>query len=93
MALPTVHDASTVAVLCQGLAVRLAMAGADRVRCEVGPSQAVDVGTVDALARVVLTAKRSGAMVSVRGAAVDLRGLLALVGLAEVVACEDDAPG
>jgi len=91
--LPSLHDPATVAVLCQGLAMRLVTAGADRVRCDVTAADAVDLGTVDALARMALTAKRSGASLTVQGAAGDLVGLLGLAGLSAVVSCEDDPAG
>lgn len=53
------------------------------VRTLVGP----DLATVDALARMALVARRLGYRVELRDAAVGLRELLALVGLAEVLAC------
>lgn len=51
--------------------------------CELqGP---VDLCVVDALARLQLTARRCGGMLQVRVVGAELLGLLALVGLAEVL--------
>ena len=46
-----------------------------------------DLGTVDALARLALTARRLGCRVRLEHASSELRALLALAGLAEVVPC------
>jgi ABC-type transporter Mla MlaB component len=51
------------------------------LECDVGGVRAPDLGTVEALARVELTAKRLGADVRLRGASVELLELLALCGL------------
>jgi ABC-type transporter Mla MlaB component len=53
------------------------------VRAVIDP----DLGTVDALARLALTARRLGCRVRLEHASSDLRALLALAGLAEVVRC------
>ena len=44
-----------------------------------------DLGTVDAIARIALAARRRGRRVVVVGASVHLRELLALAGLARIV--------
>jgi hypothetical protein len=53
------------------------------VRAAIDP----DLGTVDALARLALTARRLGCRVRLEHASSDLRALLTLAGLAEVVPC------
>ena len=52
--------------------------------CEVGDVQA-DAVAVDALARLALAARRHGAKVLLGGASEELRDLVGLMGLAEVL--------
>lgn len=54
--------------------------------CDVAALADPDLGTVDALARLQLTAQRCGRRVRLQHACVELRGLLDLTGLSEVVA-------
>lgn len=61
--------------------------GADEVVVEID-AQRLDLGLVDALARLQLEARRRGWTVRVRDGTGALRGLLELVGLAEVLAVE-----
>jgi ABC-type transporter Mla MlaB component len=61
--------------------------GEGPVVCDVGAVTPADVCAVDALARMTLTARREGRTLSLRDASADLRGLLALVGLGDVVPC------
>jgi ABC-type transporter Mla MlaB component len=60
------------------------------VTCDVTALGDPDAGTVDALARLQLAARRSGWRIRLRHACVSLRGLLLLMGLAEVVPCVPD---
>ncbi|MEV4949151.1 STAS domain-containing protein [Streptomyces sp. NPDC053755] len=55
------------------------------VRCEVGALTHADLAAVDALARLRLTAGRRGHRLVFHGARAELRLLLDLVGLADVV--------
>jgi STAS domain-containing protein len=57
------------------------------VTCDVGGITGADIGTVDALARLQLTARRRGSDVQLKDASPCLRNLLALAGLADVVRC------
>ena len=50
-----------------------------------------DLATVDVLARITLEARRAGCGLHVRHASDQLRDLLALAGLADVVRCLDDS--
>lgn len=59
--------------------------------CEMGAR--VDIGTVDVLARVALTARRLGCGLELCDASRDLRSLLDLVGLADVVRCRSGSAG
>ncbi|WP_228979812.1 STAS domain-containing protein [Streptomyces sp. DH12] len=70
--------------LCQELSALLregTAAGGD-VICDVGGVTRPDLATVDALARLHLTARRLGRRMTVRNAQPALRALLELVGLA-----------
>jgi STAS domain-containing protein len=57
------------------------------VVCDASAVSRPDFGTVDALARVALVAGRLGCRIQVQHAAPELRNLLALAGLADVVPC------
>ena len=88
-------DADRVARLCVGASAALRTAR-DRdlepgLVCVMGQGVPGDLATVDALARLALTARRSEVPTWVRGASNELRWLLAFVGLGEVLPCEDDA--
>ena len=53
--------------------------------CDVGDVSSVDAVTVDALARLQLAAHRQGCKVRLRNASEELRSLLALMGLRDVL--------
>jgi ABC-type transporter Mla MlaB component len=57
------------------------------VVCDVTAMVDPDAATIDALARLQLTARRHGYHIRLRHACGRLQGLLALTGLAEVVPC------
>jgi anti-anti-sigma regulatory factor len=59
--------------------------GADRLICDVGAITSPDAVTVDALARLQLTARRLGRHIRLEHASPQLRELLAFVGLSEVL--------
>ena len=67
--------------------VRDLLAGneADLVLCDVAALVAPDAVTVDALARLQLTARRSGCRVRLRHPCGELQGLLGLMGLSDVL--------
>jgi ABC-type transporter Mla MlaB component len=71
--------------LCDRVRTGLELSGARLVICDVAETAAVDVVTIDALARVQLTAKRCGARMRLRHAPEELRRLLVLVGLDRVI--------
>ena len=71
--------------MCEEVRALLERSDADVVICDVGALVAPDVGTVDALARVALTARRLGRRVRLHRACGELRDLLALLGLDDVV--------
>lgn len=73
-----------VAALCECVRVLLAD-GVELVVCDVGALTDPDLATVDALARLQLTARRLGGRVQVRRPCPELQSLLALAGLSEVV--------
>jgi hypothetical protein len=66
---------------------RLEVEAAGLVVCDVGRLAGPDIGTVDALARLALAARRFGCSVILRDASPDLRELLALAGMTRVIPC------
>ncbi len=77
--------------LCKRLRLLLQKTNADVVACDVSALTDVDAVTVDALARVQLTARRLGHQVRLRHASRELQELLAFAGLADVVPVERGA--
>jgi len=71
--------------LCNCLRAMLEGSGAPLVICDVGEIGDPDIVTVDALARLQLTARRHGRQIRLRDACEELQKLLALVGLSDVV--------
>jgi ABC-type transporter Mla MlaB component len=57
------------------------------VECDVAAVARPDLGTVDALARLALMARRLDRGVTLLRASAELRQLLSLVGLGEIVPC------
>ncbi len=74
--------AEDVPRLCERLRVLLVQSDARVVFCDVR-ALAADARTVDALARLQLTARRLGCRIRLQRASPELRDLLRLVGLAE----------
>lgn len=73
--------------LCDRLDGMLRRAGPGLATCDVGGVPDATVATVDALARLQLAAKRAGGCLRLRHASPQLRALLDLVGLADVIPC------
>lgn len=71
--------------LCERLRVLLDAANVDRVECDCVDLRDPDLRTIDALARLQLTAARRGRAVSLRGASPSLVELLALAGLTRIL--------
>jgi len=71
--------------LCERVRVLADGSDAEVVVCDVGALVDPDAVTVDALARLQLTARRLGRRVRLRHASAELQELLAFVGLDEVV--------
>ena len=81
LTLPAPVGLADVPALCDR-AERLLREGlATTLECDVAEVQAPDLGAVEALTRVDLTAKRLGAGIRLRGASVGLLELLAFCGL------------
>lgn len=68
-----------------GLAFLAAGADPGSIVCDVGAVTRPDVGTIDALARLQLIARRHGRRVQLRHASVELQELLSLLGLFDVL--------
>jgi ABC-type transporter Mla MlaB component len=75
-----------VAPLCERMRALLERSGADVVVCELGTGVVADAVTVDALARLQLTARRLARRLRVPRLPADLAALLAFVGLEELFA-------
>ncbi|MDI3385575.1 STAS domain-containing protein [Streptomyces sp. B-S-A8] len=71
--------------LCEQMAAGLRATGATEVVCDAGALDVADLAAVEALARMRLTARRAGAVMRIRDPGRRLTGLLALVGLGELL--------
>jgi ABC-type transporter Mla MlaB component len=80
-----------IPALCARLADLLRGRAGDVVECDVAGVDRPDMVTVEAVARLRLTARRHGSRLVVTGARPDLLMLLALLGLTELLA--PDGPG
>jgi len=67
--------------LCAALQALLEAGGVESVDCDVGVRVRPDAVTVDALARLQLTAKRVGCRLRLRHASAELRELIGFMGL------------
>jgi ABC-type transporter Mla MlaB component len=65
--------------------------GEEPVVCDVAELAPADLCAVDALARMTLTARRLGRGLTLRDAPSELRDLLALAGLADVMPCAGES--
>ena len=74
-----------IPTLCADLAARLGDPGGGVVICDVAAVSRPCVATVEALARLRLTARRHGWTLLVHGAGPDLRDLVGLLGLADAL--------
>ena len=70
--------------LCDRVCAVLRERGPGQVRCDV-TGIAPDAGTVDALARLQLAARRLGCQLRLRNASSELRELVAFMGLRDVL--------
>ena len=83
-------DPAEIPELCERARALLERAGNEPVVCDVGSVVDPDVATVDALARLQLTATRLGRQIGLRNPGARLSALVAFMGLAEVVPrCEE----
>jgi ABC-type transporter Mla MlaB component len=73
--------------LCELARVVMEGYDTDLIICDVGAIDDPDAVTVDALARLQLTARRLGRRVELRRACDELEQLLALMGLSDVLPC------
>jgi len=76
---------AAVPELCERVRVSLEGSDAELVVCDVGALVHPDAATVDALARLQLTARRLGLLVRLSRASRELRELLAFMGLRDVL--------
>jgi ABC-type transporter Mla MlaB component len=74
-----------IALLCDRVRLLLEGSGAGLVVCDVGALVDPDAVTIDALARLQLTARRAGSRIQVHHPCRELQELLALAGLCDVL--------
>ena len=74
-----------VSFLCERVGALLQKDGADLIVCDVRALEHPDIDTVDALARLQLAARREGSCIRLLHACPELKGLLVLTGLCEVL--------
>jgi anti-anti-sigma regulatory factor len=83
---------SDIGKLCEALRLLLEGSSCEVVICDVGAVPAPDAATIDALARLQLTARRLGGRVLLLRPGEDVLRLLDLMGLTEVVPLCLDLP-
>lgn len=76
---------SDVPGVCARAAALIEGSGAELLVCDVADVSDPDCATVDALARIQLTARRLGSELRLRGASDELHEVLAVAGLCAVV--------
>ena len=76
------------AALCERARSELEHSGAEVLVCDVGALSHPNAGTIEALARLQLTARRLGCRVRLRAPSRELRELVDLFGLTEVLRVE-----
>lgn len=90
MNLGTPKGTDDLLLLCDRLRAMPPAEDAVEIECDVGSLGHPDADTLNGLARLQLAARRTGRQVRLRHASDELHGLLALVGLCDVVgACPD----
>jgi hypothetical protein len=78
-------EVAKLSALCEQVRVALEGADVDALICDVGGIVDPGLGTIDALARLQLIARRCGRRVRLQRACLELQGLLELAGLSEVL--------
>ncbi|MYV97677.1 STAS domain-containing protein [Streptomyces sp. SID3343] len=86
-------DRADIAGLCERLRLLLGASRADPFPCDVGALVVPDLVTIEALARLQLTARRLGRRIRLHDVCGELLALLALMGLADVLPGEAGGPG
>ncbi|HEY3725518.1 MAG TPA: STAS domain-containing protein [Acidimicrobiia bacterium] len=86
---PPLHRAD-IPGLCGRVCRLLTASDAPRIVCDVGAFPDADAVVVDALAQLQLAARRLGRTVELRRAGPELRALLTLMGLGDVVSFASD---
>ena len=74
--------------MCERVRFLLDSGDIHRVICDVEVVREPDAATIEVLARMQLTARRHGGRIELRRASAELRELLTLSGLADVLPCD-----
>ena len=82
-----------IPALCERVHALVEACDADPVPCDVGGLDEPDALTVDALARLQLTALRLGGRLGFEDACGELRDLVDFLGLADVLPCAEPCEG
>jgi ABC-type transporter Mla MlaB component len=77
-----------IPALCERVHVLVESCDAEPVQCDVGGLDEPDALTIDALARLQLTALRMGRRLGFRDACGELRDLVEFLGLGDVLPCD-----
>ena len=80
-----VVDRADIPGLCERARACLGATNGSRLACDVGGISKPDAVTIDALARIQLTARRLGRQATLRRASVELRDLIRFMGLRDVL--------
>ena len=80
---------SGIADLCVRVRLLLVRCRVDSIECDIGAFGEPDAATLEALARLQLTAGRLGKRLRFRGACGSLRDLVGFAGLGEVLPCDE----
>jgi ABC-type transporter Mla MlaB component len=79
--------------LCERADALLRDRGVGTLECDAGCVAGVDLGTIEALARLTLVTRRHMGRFTIAGASPELRDLLDLTGLGQVVPCVTGSGG
>jgi anti-anti-sigma regulatory factor len=75
--------------MCERIRFELESSRSEHVVCDLSAVGSPDAATVEALARMQLTARRLGGRMMLRNACGELRDLLTLAGLRDVLPCDE----
>ena len=93
LTLPADVGVADVGWLCTAVEIAASAGDEPTLDCNAGATSDPDLGALECLARMSLTARRNGRRLRLRQTHPDLRGLLAFAGLWGLLACEPEDDG